>query len=281
MEAAIINIDLAKQGLKKDSDWHLEPLSDIHVGHPNCNYGALIKTIKKIAESKNHSTMLLGDNTDNIRWDDKRFQPHKNMQEPITQIQYLRKIFEPIWKHNDGGIKCFGALIGNHEYNGAARMTDEDYKREYCYPISEGGMGLRWLGTMCYIKINFLWKGDRIHSYKILAAHGQYKGSQSGGELNQQKRFPAAHELFDVYLTGDSHDKKMDKSILQSIIEVDGEPKIQRRKVIFASCGTFQETFELGYRNYPEQKPYYSRNAEVGTVTITFNPYQKKLYSHE
>ena len=290
MEGVVINIDLKKLGLKKDSDWDHEPISDAHVGDPNCNYDKLAHTIERISSQKNRSTHLMGDNTANIRADDFRFNlDASGLQPVIKQVTYLRKMFEPIWNHNKDNVKCWGAQIGNHEYNGRAKMTEEQYKREYCYEIGpkEGGMGLNYLGTLAYIWVNFFWgkKKDsltenKIRDYRILTAHGQYKGSQSGGELNQMKRFPAGHENFDVFFTGDSHDKKDDSSILQSAILVDGKIKLKKRKVFFISCGTFQETFMLGYTNYPEKSPYYARISETGTKTVTFNPYLGKLYCH-
>ena len=276
--------------MKKDSDWDHEPISDAHVGDPNCNYEKLEHVIERISSQKNRSTHLMGDNTANIRADDFRFNlDASGLQPVIKQVTYLRKMFEPIWNHNKDNVKCWGAQIGNHEYNGRAKMTEEQYKREYCYEIGpkEGGMGLNYLGTLAYIWVNFFWgkKKDsltenKIRDYRILTAHGQYKGSQSGGELNQMKRFPAGHENFDVFFTGDSHDKKDDSSILQSAILVDGKIKLKKRKVFFISCGTFQETFMLGYTNYPEKSPYYARISETGTKTVTFNPYLGKLYCH-
>ena len=218
--------------------------------------------------------MLLGDNTDNISSDDKRFNPSSNNMQPINQLRYFRKMFEPIWNHNKDNLKCVGTIIGNHEYNGAAKMSEEDFKREYCDSIKDGGMELNYLGTMCYLRFNFLWNGKLMRFYDILAAHGRYKGSQSGGELNQMKRLPSSHEKFDVYLSGDSHDKKTDKSMLQSLEVIDGQAVIAKRKVVFASCGTFQESFTIGHQNYIEKAHFYSRASDIGTITIIFNPYK-------
>ena len=280
MEGVIINIDLKEKDLPIDSDWHLEPISDAHVGNINCNYTKLERVIKKIAGSQIHSTILLGDNTDNIRHDDKRFNVDAEGVQPITQLKLLRNMFEPIWKNNEDNTKCFGAVIGNHEYNGSGKMSEEEFKREYSYPIQDGGMGLNYLGTLSYIWLNFFYGKEKIRDYRILAAHGSYRGSQSGGELNQMKRLPAQHETFDVYLSGDSHDAKVDKSVLMSPIMKDGKIKLKRRKIWFCSCGTFQETFELGNLSYMEKKHFYARAAETGTITVTFNPYLGKLHAH-
>lgn len=292
MEGVIINIDLKKKGLKIDDDWNLEPLSDIHVGHPNFNEEKFVRVVKRIASHKDRSTLLLGDNTDNIAPGDKRFKMDiKNISGvnvlPTAQFSLLRKLLMPIWKQNQDNTKCWGATIGNHEYNGFHKMTEDEFKMMYCnsvHPPEDSGevpgMGFNYLGTMAYIKVKFSHGGKHLRDYMVYTAHGGYKGSQSGGELNQQKRFPAAHENFDAYLTGDSHDTKVDKSTLQTGIEKDGKLMLKRRKVWFASCGTFQETYAIGYTNYPETRPYYSRNAETGTITLTFNPYLDKLFAH-
>ena len=48
MEYNRIRIDLDKFGLKKDSSWFLEPLSDIHFGHRNFNLEKYQKAVKRI-----------------------------------------------------------------------------------------------------------------------------------------------------------------------------------------------------------------------------------------
>lgn len=72
MEYNRIHIDLHEQGLKKDDNWYVRPISDPHVGHANFDLEVFNKTVKLISERNNYSTWFNGDLTDHISHRDKK-----------------------------------------------------------------------------------------------------------------------------------------------------------------------------------------------------------------
>ena len=60
---------------KQDDIIHLEPLSDIHVGHAGFDKELYESRIKDITRDNNRYTLFMGDQLDAITTYDKRFNP--------------------------------------------------------------------------------------------------------------------------------------------------------------------------------------------------------------
>jgi len=283
MEYNRIRIDMEKFGLKKDDSWFLEPLSDIHFGHRNFNLEKYEKRVKVIAKQPNRSTFFNGDMIDNIPHRDKRFNwdtIDMTQPEDVQQIEMFEKYTEPIFKKNDeygGDIKAHGVIVGNHEF---VYQSPTQFKHHFCRKRPRG-MGLKFLGDAAYLWIDFYYEKKFLNNFVILTTHGSYRGSQSGGEFNQLKRFPARYEA-DAYFVGHSHDPKSGKSIIQYPSAGPGRSlKLNKRKVVFANLGTFLESHKFGTTNYIEKKLLYAQASETGTITLEMNPSLRKMNIHE
>ena len=283
MEYNRIRIDLFDYGLKKDSSWFLEPLSDIHFGHRNFNLEKFQKAVKRVTEQKNRSTFFNGDMIDNIPHRDKRFNwdtIDPEAAQDVQQVELFEKYTQELLDLNHelgGDQKVHGVLPGNHEF---VYESVAQFKYFFCRKYPKG-MGLKFLGDAAYIWIDFYYKNKFLHNFVILTTHGSYRGSQSGGELNQLKRFPARYYA-DVYFVGHSHDIKSGSSV---IIEPHAGPgrslKLRKREIIYANLGTFLETHQFGVTNYIEKKLLYAQATKTGTVTIEFNPESRTMNFHE
>ena len=119
---------------KPDDIIHLEPLSDIHVGHVGFDAELYQKRIKAITREPNRYTMFLGDQIDAITVYDKRFNPDTSIEHDIdNQRKIWQKLSKPLlddhrnrFKYNEQdevynlikgmNEKVWGLEHGNHEY---------------------------------------------------------------------------------------------------------------------------------------------------------------------
>jgi len=272
-----VRIDLDKLGLKRDSSWNLEPLSDIHFGHRNFDHQAYMKAVKRIANNANRSTFFNGDIIDCIPHDDWRFDwtvVDPLHPEETTQEDYFYELSEDIFKENDKTkVKCHGALMGNHEWR---YYSQARFKKNFCNYV-----GIKFLGAMAFIWLDFYHKNKFLKSFNILTTHGSYGGSQQGGEVNQVLRFPARYDA-DIYLLGHSHQKWTTKQMTMGVVAGKGKSlEIVERTQIFGNLGTFLKTHQWGVDNYPEKKAIYSRLSKIGTITVEMVPETGEMYSHE
>ena len=83
------NIELEK----KDDIVHLEPLSDIHIGHAGFDEELYKKRIKAIAKDKHRYTLFLGDQLDAITTYDKRYNPDTSIEHDVDN---QRKIWQKL-----------------------------------------------------------------------------------------------------------------------------------------------------------------------------------------
>ena len=278
-EAAYFKIDLKDFGLKKDASWFVEPLSDIHFGHNNCDKEAYLQAVLRIAQQPNRSTWFNGDMIDNIPPGDFRYGHAESvdpeMPEDVDQEDAFATFSKPIFdKHAKTGVKCFGALLGTHEF-ARGYYSDKKFKKQFCQPY-----GIRMLGHLAWIWLDFYHNKKFLNTLKIWTTHGSYGGFQTGGEVNALQRLPAKYDA-DIFCVGHSHNKNITISAIQYIEREKAKFKLMERTQVQANLGTFLKTSILGHSNYPEKKGMYSRVSKIGTVTFEFNPYLNKLTGHE
>ncbi|KKN75430.1 hypothetical protein LCGC14_0380510 [marine sediment metagenome] len=293
MEYNVIQIDLAKLGLKKDDSWFLEPLYDIHIGHQNFEAEKYVKRVNAIAEQTNRSTFIGGDIIDNIPAADFRLDTRSKdmtMFEDVEQEDAFERLTEPLinqhkklltkkyQRHEDpktwSDIKIHGALMGNHEY---ARhyYSSQRFEKAFCKPAK-----LKNLEDEAVIWFEFYWHSELLRQFTAVVTHGAYGGDQSGGEVNSMQRWPAKVDA-DMFIVGHSHDKRITDQAQEIFKRGTGKSlKMFERTLIFANGGTFLKTHNFGIRNYPEKKAIRSRVSKIGTITIEMVPYDGDLKGH-
>jgi len=277
---------------------NIEPLSDIHVGSKFHDKRKFAEVIERIKNDPSRYTILMGDNFDATLPDNKFFD--QETQDPElpsleSQKQYLLKMLLPI-RH-----KILGVHSGNHdervrlkhfdnmvlqlvdELNSPSEMMD-DYPADVAppLPVDQDGkkVPIKYLGYMALSRLVFFRKfpSGEEHidsSYDIFTWHGGYSGRRIGGNINNMEDLAAGWSA-DVYLAGHTHQLGVDKRIK---VSMDQYGHLQEIVKIFGICGTFFRSYNEGVMSYGEIKGFGPQR--VGTITISIQPYERKLQAHE
>jgi len=167
------------------------PISDIHIGAPNCDIELLKGMVQYIKKSKSQC-ILLGDMIDNYTRAkaEKRgiFYAYEQQMSPEEQIEKVSKILKPIRKQ----ILCLYA--GNHE-----RWTREEVGIDVSKIIAKN-LGVPYEGYSGFIKIQV-----KNQVYRIFCHHGIGMGATPTGALNSLFRLAKVSPDADIYLMGHVH----------------------------------------------------------------------------
>lgn len=257
--------------LKKKSDiFHLRPLGDVHLGNIGCDVDKFKKNVQFIAQHDNYYTVGMGDFIDNVQayaggQVDKRWNPETVDRAHMTseeQIDYFLELFEPIKD------KTWGLLAGNHEWK---TINQRAFITQMCRPLN-----LPYLGRLAYIYLDCKYEGISIHKYLILVLHGGYGGMQAGGGVNRMKAIGGDFDA-DLILMGHSHDTWTRTGVRIAYDAKHNEA--YERKIIYANTGTFLRGYAKGVDSYVEINPREAKR--VGTVTITFDPFNRDMFAHD
>jgi len=266
--------------------FNIEPISDIHVGARFHDKKKLAEVVERIKNDPNRYTFIMGDifdctTADNKFYDNKTQDP--DLPELEDQFNYILKTLLPIRN------KILGVHCGNHDERQRKRHFDDVVLRlvrelNFEYPESSGIQKLerqiKYLKYLALTRLVFFRKfpsGEEHEdsSYDIFTAHGAYAGRRAGGNLNSNEDI-ARDFSADIYLTGHTHQivlHKMEK------ISMDKYGHLQKIVKVFGVCGSFANPYNEGFITYPEYKILSA--SRVGTITISIDPYNKKVQAHE
>ena len=245
---------------------YLEPLGDLHVGNANFCENKLKERVKVIKEDKNRYWIGMGDYIDGIvstayhsdrRYDfrevDKRFTTVED------QYQYVLDIFKPI------ANKCIGLLEGNHDRT-VSKMSSFDIVKRLAKDLK-----VRYLMGSALINLHFVKDKKLIWDVPLYATHGSYNGKTIGGDINKLEAM--ANSIYAlVYLVGHSHKIWSIKDVRLKVIN----GHLVEEYPIFAGTGSFLKGYMQGKYNYAET--YMFRPNKVGTVTLIFDPNERRVY---
>jgi len=255
---------------KLDDEIFLRPLGDVHIGNLGCDLEKFKRSIDLIASKDNYYTIGMGDYIDNVMayaqgGVDKRWNPETVNRETLTTEEQTDKFIE-MWTPIKE--KTFGLLAGNHEWK---TINQRRFIKDFCDPL-----GLKYLGRLAYVNLSFKHKGKLIRDYLILALHGGYSGMQAGGSMNRMKAICGDFDC-DVVLMGHNHD-----TVTRPIVRMGYDKKTNcpvEKKVLLGNTGTFLRGYEKGVDSYVEINPKEAKR--VGTITLTFKPYDGDIYAHD
>jgi len=244
------------------------PLGDIHLGNVNCDKKYLQNTIKWIADHPNTYVIGMGDYCENIYGDDRRIDIDAMDREIFTpEEQYLKikQILSPIKD------KIIVLLTGNHE-DTIRKRVGIDMTRRLCYDL-----GIPYGGICSFVRFGI----DGYHSpkLKIFAHHGYDSGRRLGSKINNVEDLSRSFDA-DIYLLGHSHAIGAATSVR---IGIGCRGKfIHKRKVIFGRTGSFLNVYDVGARNYAEDKCLPPQR--IGVIRIDIyrrpSPYDSLLDIH-
>lgn len=285
---------------KKDDIFHLEPLSDIHVGHMGFDKELYKKRVRSITNSENRYTLFLGDQFDAITTYDKRFNPDMSLihdvdnqrelwqklsnpllkehisrlseyegEEEVWDEQARKSIYEPkkMWKVKKGmNEKVWGLLHGNHEYN-IREATRAYLENTMCTPN-----GLTFLGSRAVIGLEVRHNNKILKQWLISAIHGS-----GGGKPEPQMEKQRRNHYMDVFISGHLHQKRYTPT---GAIGFDFKTGLATKIGVHSiNAGTFCDALIEGKDGYMDRKAE-AEHTMLGTATLTFNAEQDKITGH-
>lgn len=285
---------------KKDDIFHLEPLSDIHVGHAGFNKELYQKRIKAITNSDNRYTLFLGDQFDAITTYDKRFNPDMSLIHDVdNQRKLWQKLSKPLlnehkdrlveyegkkkvwneqlqkveydecvmWKLKKGyNEKIWGLLHGNHEYN-IREATRAYLENNLCEPN-----GLKFLGSRAIIGVEVKYNKKVLRQWIISAIHGS-----GGGKPETQMEKQRKNHYCDAFISGHLHQKRYTPT---GAVGFDFKTGLATKiQVASINAGTFCDGLIEGADGYMDRKAE-AEHTMLGTATLTFNAEQDKITGH-
>ena len=176
------------------------PISDVHLGSPECMEKEFIQFVEKIAKEDNTYITIGGDLLDNCTRSSIG-NPFSAVLSPSAQKREMAKILEPI----KDKILCF--VPGNHE-----RRSGKDADDDPIYDIA-AILGLEHLyrEDVAFMKIMLgktRSKNDQSRyrpTYMVVVTHGSGGGILTGGAVNRNERFGYVIDGMDVLITGHVH----------------------------------------------------------------------------
>jgi hypothetical protein len=260
----VIEIDIPH---KRPDVFRIYPIGDIHKGSPHCDENKIEEQIALISQDKNARIIGMGDYTDCILANDKRFDiegfapwcKRDNIVE--SQREAIVKLFTPV----KDKILCL--LTGNHEETIHTYYQD-DITRNICKDL-----GVRYGGYSAYIVPNFVrsYKADGASNcskqYTIHAWHGA-GASQSDGAVMMRLMSLVNEIQADIYLMGHLH--KIVSHTPERLFLFRG--KVKSRPLIATCTGSWVKTYtqSVSSINYAEKKGY--KPSRIGCPVISIKP---------
>ena len=231
-----MNVITKDYGIATGKPISFVPLSDVHVGHVDCDMQYFKDTVAWI-KKKEAVTVLMGDAIDAIGIRDRRFEvnsidpfflPHlDNLFQ--KQVEVFCDLVVPIKN------QIVGIMDGNHE--GAIRKHNS---YEATGAIAET-LSVPVLTDPGYVVLRFNAYGTTC-PLKMWLSHGCFLGGRyRGGKVNSLERISQYFPGCDLYLAGHTHDKWI---IEGHQVRLTKNFKVEERRCYFANTGAFLRTYQ-------------------------------------
>lgn len=260
---------------KKDDTIHLEPLSDIHIGHAGFDEKLYKSRIKAITKDPNRFTLFLGDQIDAITTFDKRFNPDMSLEHDIDnqrlkwdQLSYplIEEHISSLDSGNKKNEKIWGLLHGNHEYK-IPQITRSYLENHFTTPN-----GITFLGSRAMIGVEIKHKNKTLMQLVVLAIHGS-----GGGKPERMFEQMKKNVYADIFLCGHLHQKRYVPEVANDFDFDTGHR--WERDIHLVNAGTFCHTLVDNADGYMDRKNevVYSH---PGTATLSINAQEGKISGH-
>jgi hypothetical protein len=212
------------------------PLSDLHIGHVDCDKQYLRDTVAWI-KKKGAITCLMGDMIDAIGMRDKRFEI--NSLDPFflpyldqlyqKQVEVFLDIIRPIED------QVLWVMTGNHETTIKKRSTFDAIE------LIASALDIPILTDPGFSVLRFQASTSTCH-IKIWASHGCFLGGRlRGGKVNRLEQVGQHFPGCDLYLAGHTHDKWVTES---HQVRLTKNLKIEERRCYYGNTGAFMRTYQ-------------------------------------
>jgi hypothetical protein len=258
----------------RDDVIHLEPLSDIHIGHAGFDEDLYVDRVEAITSDPDRYTIFLGDQIDAITTYDKRFNPDMSVEHDVDNQRLLWEqltfpLTEEHVKQRTTGKrneKIWGLLHGNHEYK-IPSITRSYIENHFTDPH-----GITFLGSRAMIGLEIKFKEEILEQLTILAIHGS-GGGKPERMFDQMKK----NNYADIFLCGHLHQKRYTPEIAN---DFDFDTGMRwEREIHLVNGGTFCHTLINDADGYMDRKNevVYSK---PGTATLSIHASEGKVVGH-
>lgn len=212
------------------------PLSDLHIGHVDCDMQYLRNTVAWI-KKKRAVTALIGDVIDAIGMRDKRFEissidpfflPYLD-QLNQKQVEVFLDIIEPIKK------QILWIMTGNHETAIKKRAAFD------AIALISKTIEIPILTDPGYTCLRFHASAAACN-LKIWASHGCFLGGRlRGNKINRLEQVSQYFPGCDLYLAGHTHDKWITEG---HQVRLTNKWHVEERRCYFANTGAMLRTYQ-------------------------------------
>ena len=240
-------------------DITIVPISDVHLGSPDCMEQEFISFIKTVKETPNVYLILGGDLIDNGTKSSVT-NPFKATMPPSQQKKEMANILAPVRD------RCLCFVPGNHE-----RRSGKDADDDPCYDIA-AKLDLEHLyrENIAFVKIQLGMKerkngtmaaGYQRPSYCLVVTHGSGGGILTGGAVNRNERFGYVIDGMDALIVGHTH---------KPFTSQPGKIKIDlfNNKVTIKPFKVISSTSWIEYGGYAAQKMLLPTTRCLNTLTL-------------
>jgi len=234
----------------------IKPISDIHLGAPECDMELVKSEIDWLQQKENRFAILNGDIM-NIATERSLSNTYNSNLTPHEELKKARKLFEPVKD------KILAVNEGNHERR-ISRDTGIDIAEELATSLDT----FYHPGSII-TKIRF---GSRDSNqkkqvYTIFQTHGFSGARTTGGKANRLEKLRKI-AVTDIYIVSHTHQKiNFKKKIFQPDLR---NNKVTEKLQTFINTGAY-----LDYGGYGERKAY--DPTEKGTYVLRLHAAEKKV----
>jgi hypothetical protein len=215
----------------------------------------------------------MGDSLDTARTHFRKhvrsYQEDANSQEALDNwhrrdVEDLARELSPIKS------KIIGAISGNHYWEFMDGTNSEQYLCQL--------LGIRYLGPMAAVRLEFVRRERRLHYLTMVAHHngGSQGGRTTGGDVNALNRFESSFDA-DIYLLSHTHRRHGHKETGLMLSPSSDPPQVLERTKVFVRTGAFLKGFKPDnptvnaphFPGYAELRAY--RPTDLGWVKIHIN----------
>ena len=230
------------------------PITDVHLGHKECNLDLFKGYIDYILKTPNAVTILNGDLAETATKTSvgkAMFEEDMNFPE---QMKLLEELLRPL---ADAG-KILGCGPGNHEERIANLIGINPMEM-----LSEK-LGVPYFGYQGFFRVEV---GSQL--YKIVAFHGAGGGATSGSKTNTGEKMNKVLANADLYISGHTHGRQSHSDLIY-VMDDKLEYLIPQKRT-YVVGGSFVEY----WNSYPEMKGL--APALTGLVRCELRPDVKEI----
>lgn len=173
------------------------PISDVHLGSPECMEQDFIRFIESVRDKPNVYLILGGDLINNATRSSVT-NVFEEIMRPADQKKEMAKILAPV------AHKILCAVAGNHERR-SGKDADDDPTYDILCKLDRESV---YRESMAFVKLQF---GDpegaglQNPTYMLVVTHGAGGGQLTSGAVLKNERFGYAVDGMDALITGHTH----------------------------------------------------------------------------